>query len=92
MIFSFRLLTMIQTQICTFYRHTASFKIWISKVQDFWNFELWPIGSLYSIIGTFEAEKDDEKPIYGLVHNLESWNPLWSQVSSIAQDKHKNWA
>ena len=24
-------------------RHTASFKIWISKFQDFWNFELSPM-------------------------------------------------
>ena len=30
-------------KLLIFWRHTASFKIWISKVLDFWNFELSPM-------------------------------------------------
>lgn len=35
------------------------------------------------MFGTFEAEKEEEKPVYGLVHNLETWNPLKSQFCQI---------
>lgn len=30
-------------------------------------------------IGTFQAEKE-EKVVYGLVHPLSSWDPLYTQV------------
>ncbi|KAJ8307261.1 hypothetical protein KUTeg_015345, partial [Tegillarca granosa] len=33
------------------------------------------------IFGTFEAEKDEV--VYGLVHNINSWDPLYSQMSVI---------
>lgn len=35
------------------------------------------------LFGTFEAEKDDEKPVYGLVHNLKTWNPIKSQFCHL---------
>ena len=34
------------------YRHNASFEIWISKVQDFQNFEISPMGELINICTT----------------------------------------
>ena len=32
------------------------------------------------IFGTFEAERDDEKPVYGLVDNVKSFNQFWLQL------------
>ncbi len=32
------------------------------------------------MFGTFEAERREEKPIYGLVDNVKSFNQLWCQV------------
>ena len=28
------------------------------------------------LFGTFAAERDDERPVYGLIHNIETYNPL----------------
>ena len=38
----------LKLEIVDIYRHTANFKIWFSKVQDFGNFELSPVFSLNS--------------------------------------------
>jgi hypothetical protein len=32
------------------------------------------------IIGTFESEKKDEKLAYGLVHPIQSFDPIYIQV------------
>ena len=37
-------------KLLIFQRQTACFKIWISKIQDFGNFELWPIWANWSQI------------------------------------------
>jgi len=42
------------------------------------------------IFGTFEAERDDEKPVYGLVDNVKSFNQFWLQLfefKSLGYDK-----
>jgi hypothetical protein len=36
--------------------------------------------------GTFEAEKEEEKVVYGLVHNIDSWEPVHAQVYFIILD------
>lgn len=41
------------------------------------------------IFGTFEPERDDDRPRYGIVHNLGSFNVLWAAVHEwvgIAKD------
>lgn len=35
------------------------------------------------LFGTFEAEKADEKVVYGLVHNIDSWEPLFAQLHHL---------
>ncbi|PIK46473.1 putative alkylglycerol monooxygenase [Apostichopus japonicus] len=35
------------------------------------------------MFGTFEAEKRDDKVVYGLVHPLESYNPLYTQFCHL---------
>ncbi|XP_045209871.2 alkylglycerol monooxygenase-like isoform X2 [Mercenaria mercenaria] len=32
------------------------------------------------LFGTFEGEKDEEKVVYGLVHNINSWEPVYAQL------------
>lgn len=32
------------------------------------------------MFGTFQPELREEKVIYGLVHPLSSWDPVWAQV------------
>ena len=32
------------------------------------------------MFGTFEAERKEDPVVYGLVHPLASWNPVWTQV------------
>ena len=36
------------------------------------------------MFGTFQPERPEEKVIYGLVHPLASWNPLWAQLCHLA--------
>ena len=36
-----------------------------------------------NVVGTFEAERDDQEIAYGLVHPINNWNPLYTQVFSI---------
>ncbi|QMW23841.1 sterol desaturase family protein [Sandaracinobacteroides saxicola] len=41
------------------------------------------------LFGTFEPERDDEKPRYGIIRNLSGHNPLWAAVHewvAIARD------
>ncbi len=41
------------------------------------------------LFGTFEAEDDAERPRYGIVHNLSTFNPLWAafhEWAGIARD------
>ncbi|KAK2180527.1 hypothetical protein NP493_439g01006 [Ridgeia piscesae] len=33
------------------------------------------------IFGTFEGERDDDTVVYGLVHPLNSWDPIYTQLS-----------
>ena len=41
-------------------------------------------GGVFSIwdrmFGTYAAERDDEKPVYGIRKPLQSWNPLWANL------------
>ena len=32
------------------------------------------------LFGTFCDEREDEKPVYGITHDLRSWNPLWANA------------
>lgn len=32
------------------------------------------------MFGTFQAEEEDEEPVYGLTKPLDSWNPLWANL------------
>ena len=36
-----------------------------------------------NVVGTFEAERDDQEIAYGLVHPINNWNPLYTQVFNI---------
>jgi len=36
------------------------------------------------MFGTFEAEKKEEKIAYGLVHPINSFDPIYVQVSQIS--------
>ncbi|XP_052797440.1 alkylglycerol monooxygenase-like isoform X2 [Mya arenaria] len=35
------------------------------------------------MFGTFEAEREDEKVVYGLVHNINTWEPLQAQLHHL---------
>ncbi|XP_060564635.1 alkylglycerol monooxygenase-like [Ruditapes philippinarum] len=35
------------------------------------------------LFGTFEAEKEEEKVVYGLVHNIDSWEPVHAQLHHL---------
>jgi len=36
------------------------------------------------LFGTFKAEDDDQKPIYGIRVPLQSWNPIWANLHIFA--------
>jgi len=45
---------------------------------------MFPFRRLFNdVSGTFEAERSEEKVVYGLVHNIGSWEPVYAQVINI---------
>ena len=43
------------------------------------------------LFGTFEEEREDEPPVYGILGPLRSWNPLWANLHIYAQMLRDAW-
>ena len=48
-------------KLLTLCRHTASFKIWIWKVKDFWNFKLHPCVFVFQVVKAYDHS--DQEPV-----------------------------
>jgi sterol desaturase/sphingolipid hydroxylase (fatty acid hydroxylase superfamily) len=43
------------------------------------------------LFGTFQEEREDEAPVYGILGPLHSWNPLWANLHIYAQMVRDAW-
>ncbi|XP_052224659.1 alkylglycerol monooxygenase-like isoform X2 [Dreissena polymorpha] len=44
------------------------------------------------LFGTFEAERRDEKVVYGLIHNIDTWEPIYAQLHHLVHIIKSVWS